>query len=118
MAKDPYLEKTPAQTLRFRSGEAPPPGSASLRLKHGEGQDQDLLEEAWPLLVDSQASWAKGDLKGRWNSWIGLFAWSGSDGDPAVTQQRSTCGSSWPGASGHLHLHETEATGKRSSSHS
>ncbi|PKN36115.1 MAG: lytic transglycosylase [Deltaproteobacteria bacterium HGW-Deltaproteobacteria-19] len=90
-AKDPYLEKTPATNTPGSAAVKPPlPDAASQPAENnGEGQDQDLMEEALALLEESQASWAKGDLEGALELLDRAYALVlETDGDPAVTQQK------------------------------
>ncbi len=88
--KDPFAEK--ART-------AGNPGSVEKKAalsdpvqpetKNGEGQDQDLMEEALALLEESQASWSRGDLEGALELLDQAYALVlETDGDPAVARQK------------------------------
>ncbi len=88
--KDPFAGKTRAANNPQSQDEKKTRSGAEQReVKNGEGQDQDLMEEALALLEESQASWVRGDLEGALELLDQAYALVlETDGDPTVARQK------------------------------
>ncbi|NPU83076.1 MAG: LysM peptidoglycan-binding domain-containing protein [Syntrophaceae bacterium] len=89
--RDPSAEKTRTADKPMSAGEQKPIGETASpqEANNGEGQDQDLMEEALALLEESQVSWSRGDLEGALELLDQAYALVlDTDGDPSVARQK------------------------------